>query len=75
MNTSDVQEMFLQRLGLRIGPHMAAYVLGRISSPDPSMAIGALPVIAGDARTGEPVRQIVDVFSIVGSDPAHVTAR
>ena len=49
-----VRTWLLHRLGLRVGPRTAAYVLRHLNSPDP------LPVMAGDARTGVPVRRVID---------------
>ena len=71
----DVQLWFLERLGLRLGPEMAAYVLRRIQTPstpaagtsggqslsDPSR----IPVIGGDARTGLPVRKFIEVAALL----------
>ena len=63
MNAAQVQTIFRDRLGLRIGPAVAAYVLRRIQSGDesPPMPPGAIPVIAADARIGAPVRQLIDL--------------
>ena len=62
MDASQVQQIFLERLGLRIGPEMSRYVLSRITSgQDSPMPLGAIPVMGGDARTGIPVRRIVDL--------------
>ena len=70
MTASDVQRIFLERLNLRLGPEMAAYVLGRMESDAPWPALGSIPVIAGDARTGRPFRVSVPLAALA-PDPSH----
>jgi hypothetical protein len=43
----DVQQLFLERLGLRVGPEVAAYVLRKWQA-----GAKLVSVIASDARTG-----------------------
>jgi len=57
---TDLQQTLLNRFGVRVEPHMSAYVQRRLSDRGP------LPVIGGDARTGRPVRLMID--------PAQLTA-
>lgn len=62
VDAEQIRDIFLQRLGLRIGPEMSRYVLRRIKSGQGSpMPLGAIPVIACDARTGLPLRRLVDL--------------
>ena len=62
MDAEQLRHIFLERLGLRIGPEMSRYVLRRIESGhDSPMPLGAIPVMAADARTGAPVRQLIDL--------------
>ena len=58
---AEVQKQFLHSLNLRIGPETAAYVLRRI---DASPAASPFPVMGGNARTGVPVRLLVEPSQI-----------
>jgi hypothetical protein len=72
MNPDEVRTLFLQRLGLRIGPETAAYVLRRLEAGHAALPLGGsagesaggIPVMAGDARTGVAVRRTVDASQI-----------
>ena len=55
MTTAEVEALLLERYGLRAGPAMRQYVVDRLAGP---MADG-FPILAGDARTGLPVRQVI----------------
>jgi hypothetical protein len=71
VDAAQVQTIFRERLGLRIGPAVAGYVLSRIESGrDSPMPLGAIPVIASDARTGAAVRRIVDLSQVEAHPPA-----
>lgn len=56
MSESEMASLVRQRYGLRIEPHMSRYVIQKLASPPPELAI-----IGGDARTGIPVRQLLDL--------------
>lgn len=58
MTEPDVREIFLKKLGLRIEPEMAGYVLKQ-TQPESGSA-EPFPVMAADARTGMPVRKMID---------------
>jgi hypothetical protein len=61
---SEVQHLLLERLGLRIGPETAAYVLRSWGA----QTAQTVPVIATDARTGVATRQDV-AASILEAGP------
>lgn len=66
MSESDVRELVLQRLGLRLGPEMTTYVWKHLNSG----AASAVPAIGGNARTG--VRISVEVpADLARVDPAQ----
>ena len=72
MTAADVQQLVLDRVGLRIGPAMADYVLRRLQSTTPDAErVLHLPVIARDAPTGRPIYQLIDLetFSTDASVP------
>ncbi len=46
MEETDVQRAHREKLGLRVGPEMAKYVLRHLETSN------AIPIIAADARTG-----------------------
>lgn len=62
LTVPQVQDLLLRRLGLRVGPEVAAYVLRRwqaaLSGTEATPA--PIPVIGGDARTGTPARRSID---------------
>ncbi len=64
MTPADVRRLFLDRLGLRLEPEMAAYVLRRMSDAG---AAARVPVIGGDARTGRPVRTHVALAELAAA--------
>jgi hypothetical protein len=65
---SQLQSLVRDRLGLRIGPEMIKYLAARLAaSPD------AFPIMGADARTGAPVRQMVDPRVLV-ADTNSVTS-
>jgi hypothetical protein len=54
VTASEAQQLLLDRLGLRVGPEMAAYVLRSLDA-----GVATTPVIATDAKTGVAVKQDV----------------
>jgi len=65
LNESDVREMFLRKLGLRIEPEMAGYVLKRLQAGNSKTE--SFPVMGADARTGMPVRRMIDTRQVFAS--------
>ena len=55
MGIEEVQQTLLNHHGLRVTPAMSQYILQNLSSPKKR----ELPIIAGDARTGVPMRAII----------------
>ena len=55
MEIDDIQQALLKQHGLRITPAMSEYILAKLKSSRDK----ELPIIAGDARTGVPIRAIV----------------
>ena len=53
---ADARRLLLERLGLRVGEEMAAYVLRRVEAAD----AGPIAIFATDARTGLPLQAEVD---------------
>lgn len=54
MGENELQVRVRERLGLRVGPEMAAYIVKQLAGRDGSSPVA---VIASDARTGVPVRK------------------
>ena len=54
MEIEEVQQALLNHHGLRITPAMSQYILQNLASRKRE-----LPIIAGDARTGVPMRAII----------------
>lgn len=59
MTPSQVDALLLRELRIRVGPAMAEYVARRIADARDGRG-DPIPVFGGDARTGVPVRLIVD---------------
>jgi len=59
---NDLQQRLLDQYGLRVEPAMAQYVLRRLAAGD----AGKVPVIGGDARTGTPMRTLIDPARLAG---------
>jgi hypothetical protein len=57
----DLQKLFLERFGLRVGQEMSRYVSQRIHSGDRA---GGIAVMGCDARTGVPRREIIPAASL-----------
>ena len=55
MTTTEVEQRLLDRYGLRAEPAMRQYVIDRVTNADAA----GFPILAGDARTGLPVRQVI----------------
>lgn len=53
---SRIQQILLQRFGLRVQPEMGRYVLAQLRDGHPEKPIS---IRAGDARTGVAVKRIV----------------
>jgi hypothetical protein len=67
MEETEFQARLRERLGLRVGPEMAAYLLKRLN--DGTLGEITIPAMGGDARTGMPVlRQLnaAELKAIVG---------
>ncbi len=62
MQESELQRIYRQMLGLRVGPEMARYVLARLRQGTAGEKIPgeSIPVMGGDARTGLPLRREID---------------
>ena len=58
MEPADVQRRILDAYGICVEPEMVRYVLRRLEQA--GGALRELPVIGGNARTGAPVRMVID---------------
>jgi hypothetical protein len=68
LTPSEVQQLLLDRLGLRVGPETAAYVLRSWQVDAPN-----IPVIATDARTGIRLTTGLRPSLFVGAPTAEVS--
>lgn len=59
MTPSQIDSLLLRELRIRVGPAMAAYVARRLADAH-NGGTGPIPVMGGDARTGVPVRRLID---------------
>jgi len=58
VSEADLQQRILDAYGIRVEPEMVRYVLRRLSQA--GSPLRELPVIGGNARTGMPVRMLID---------------
>ena len=76
MDASEVRQIFLTRLGLRLGPETSSYVLARLQAGQTSaIPLDAFPVMGGNARTGQPVREVVNLPALFGAAAATTSPR
>ena len=66
MDGEEIRKRMLDAYGIRVEPEMTAYVARRLTQAGDALG-GGFPVMGGDARTGMPVRAVVD--------PAQLTQR
>jgi hypothetical protein len=62
MDGDEIRKRMLEAYGIRVEPQMCEYVLRRLRQA--GAALRELPVIGGDARTGMPVRAVVEVAKL-----------
>ena len=58
MSEAEVRQRMLEAYGIRVEPEMTRYVLKKLQQA--GNALRELPVIGGEARTGIPVRKLID---------------
>jgi hypothetical protein len=66
MGIEEVQQALLNHHGLRVTPAMSQYILQYLASPQKR----EIPIIAGDARTGVPIRAIIPLDTFLQSTRA-----
>jgi hypothetical protein len=67
VDISAIQRALLSQYGIRIDPAMSEYILSNLQSSES----GSLPVIGGDARTGVPMRTLINLGKLdSGSIPS-----
>lgn len=68
MDTRQVQQWLLEQHGLRVEVEMSAYVLRHLKHSTAPRS-GRLPVIGGNARTGVPMRQWIELDQLISHAP------
>ena len=63
MTQQEIQQRMLDAYGIRVEPQMSAYVARKLAAA--GSALRELPVIGGDAKTGVPVRVMVEPAKLV----------
>ena len=66
MGIDEIQQAMLKTHGLRITPAMAEYIANNLQQSNSS----ELPIIAGDARTGVPLRTMIPLDQLRASTQA-----
>ena len=59
MDGEAIRQRMLESYGIRVDPHMSDYVARRLK--EAGDALRELPVIGGEARTGMPIRKIINL--------------
>ena len=67
---SQLQAMLRDRLNLRIGPEVLKYLSRRLAASSSSSS-GAFPIMGADARTGAPMKLLIDPRELVANDSAN----
>ena len=62
MEETEFQSRLRQRLGLRVGPEMAKYLLKRMA--EGNLGESAIDAMGGDARTGIPMRMQIKMHTL-----------
>jgi hypothetical protein len=57
-----IRKRMLESYGIRVEPHMSDYVARRLKQAGD--ALRELPVIGGEARTGMPIRKIINLAQL-----------
>lgn len=60
-NIFRISRTLLERYGLRVQRPVAQYVLDQLKN----RSAGQIPVMAGDARSGVPVRRMIDTAELL----------
>jgi len=71
VDVTQVQQRMLDAYGIRVEPEMGRYVIRRLQQ-HAGPTRGEVPVIGGDARTGVPVRRLIDVAQFAPQSPASI---
>ena len=59
MEETEFQSRLRQRLGLRVGPEMAKYLLKKLS--DGALGHDSISAMGGDAKTGIPLHKTISI--------------
>jgi len=62
MEETEFQSRLRERLGLRVGPEMAKYLLKRIS--EGTFGQSTISAIGGDAKTGIPIHETIPIATL-----------
>jgi hypothetical protein len=65
MDAAEVRRRLLAQYGIRIENEMSNYVVRRLAQAGDALA--QFPVMGGDARTGVPLRLLIDSQQLTGS--------
>ena len=65
MDAAEVRQRILQHYGIRVDPQTSAYVLRKLEQAAGALREPAIPIMGGDARTGVPVRQMIDAAHLM----------
>ena len=67
MDGEAIRKRMLESYGIRVEPHMSDYLARRLQQPGD--ALRELPVIGGEARTGMPIRKIINLAQLQAPAP------
>jgi hypothetical protein len=62
MEEPEFQSRLRDRLGLRVGPEMAKYLLKRLS--EGTLGQSAITAMGGDAKTGIPISRTISIDAL-----------
>lgn len=62
MEETELQSRLRERLGLRVGPEMAKYLLKKLS--DGALSQNSISAMGGDAKTGIPMHKTIPLATL-----------
>jgi hypothetical protein len=71
VDKGEVSRRILHQYQIRVDPEMSAYVLRQLEQAGKAIRSAGIPIMGGNARTGVPVREMVDPAKLLAAaEPA-----
>ena len=70
MDENELEKRLLAQYGIRVEPHMRRYILKQLQTAGGALRRNSFAIMGGNARTGVPLRQMIDPAILAGPDAA-----